>query len=106
MTENTAVNYGYSAGMISQETIMANGTDGGRTFEDVFSKYKQYGISYIEAPDASGAGNVYYNGELVHLFSDITPSGGAFSFTSSKQGGINVRTVYRNNELSGIEIVT
>lgn len=106
VTENTDVEQGYSSDIISQEATIVNGTGGGRTFEDVFSKYKPYGISYVEAPNASGAGNIYYNGELVHLFSDITPSGGAFSFTSSKQGGINVRTVYRNNELSGVEIVT
>lgn len=88
-----------------QETATASGTGGGHTFEEKFLKYKPYGISYIEAPGASGAGNVYYNGELVHIFSDVTPSGGAFSFTSSKQGGINIRTVYHNDELSGVETV-
>ncbi len=100
LAENTNIGY-----VILQETSEADGTGGGRTFEDIFSKYKPYGISYVEAPDASGIGNVYYNGELVHIFADITPSGGAFSFTSSEQGGINVRTVYRDNELSGIEKV-
>lgn len=86
-----------------QETATAAGTGGGHTFEEIFLKYKPYGISYVEAPDASGAGNVYYNGELVHVFSDVTPSGSTFSFTSSKQGGINIRTVYQNDELSGVE---
>lgn len=79
---------------------------GGSTFEETFAKYKDYGITYVEAADFSGAGNVYYNGQLVNIFSDITPAGGAFSFQSGKKGGIDVRTVYNSNgEISGIETV-
>ncbi len=90
------------------ETV-ALGTAGGTdklTFEEKFAKYIDYGITYVEATNVSGVGNVYYNGQLVNIFSDVTPNGGAFSFQSSKRRGINVRTVYNSdNKISGIEIV-
>ncbi len=89
-----AIAYGY-----------ADGT-GGSTFEEIFAKYKDYGITYVEAVGSSGAGNVYYNGQLVNIFSDVTPAGGAFSFQSGKKDGINVRTVYTSDgKISGIETV-
>lgn len=79
-------------------------SDGSQKY--VFAKYKDYGITYVEAVGSSGEGNVYYNGQLVNIFSDITPAGGAFSFQSEKKGGINVRTVYTNDgKISGIETV-
>lgn len=60
----------------------------------------------VEAEGASGAGNVYYNGQLVSRFADLTPDGGAFTFTSAEQGGINVKTVYDNSgRLTGVETV-
>lgn len=81
--------------------------DGGSTFEEIFAKYKDYGITYVEAAGYSGAGNVYYNGQLVNIFSDVTPTGSAFSFQSGKKEGVNVRTVYSGDgEIAGIEIVT
>ncbi len=79
---------------------------GGSTFEEIFAKYKDYGITYVEAIGSSGKGNVYYNGQLVNIFSDVTPGGGVFSFQSGKKGGINVRTAYTSDgKISGIEIV-
>ena len=79
---------------------------GGVTFEERFAKYKDYGITYVEAPNTSGQGNVYLNGQLVSRFSDISPDGSAFSFTSADRGGIAVRTVYDSNEqLIGVEII-
>lgn len=93
-----AVVYGYMYGY-------ADGT-GGSTFGGIFAKYKDYGITYVEAAGLSGAGNVYYNGQLVNSFSDVTPTGGAFSFRSGKEEGINVRTVYsRDGKIAGMEIV-
>ncbi len=89
-----------------QEVTEAAGTsvdNDGVTFSQRFAKYKDFGITYVEAPNASGAGNVYYNGQLVSRFVDINPDGGAFSFSSAKQGGINVKTVYDSNEkLTGL----
>lgn len=92
----------------NQEAVAYGNADGagGITFEEIFAKYKDYGITYVEAEGASGAGNVYYNGQLVNVFIDVTPTGGAFSFRSGKEEGINVRTVYtRDGEISGMEIV-
>jgi len=80
---------------------------GGTTFEEHFAKYKDLGITYVEAENASGRGNVFFNGQLVSRFSDISPDGSAFSFTSADKGGIAVRTVYGSNgQLSGVEIVS
>lgn len=94
---------------ILQEAVAYGSADGvgGSTFEEIFAKYKDYGIIYVEAAGYSGAGNVYYNGQLVNIFSDVTPTGSAFSFQSGKKEGVNVRTVYNGDgEIAGIEIVT
>jgi len=91
-----------------QEAVAYGYTDGtgGSTFEEIFAKYKDYGITYVEAVGSSGEGNVYYNGQLVNTFSDVTPDGGIFSFQSGEKGGINVRTAYTSDgKISGIEIV-
>ncbi len=93
-TEQEAVTFGFV------------GSTGGVTFEERFAKYKDYGITYVEAPNASGQGNVYFNGQLVSRFSDVSPDGSAFSFTSADKGGIAVRTVYDSNgQLTGVETV-
>ncbi len=79
---------------------------GGTSFAERFAKYKAYGITYEEASGASGVGNVYWNGQLVSRFTDISPDGGAFSFTSVQQGGVAARTVYDGNgRLTGVEAV-
>lgn len=85
---------------IVEEMAVTEGTGGGTTFPDIFDKYQAYGITYVES---NGERNVYYNGSLVHNFADISPDGGAFSFTSSKDGGINVKTIYADGILCGIE---
>jgi len=78
----------------------------GMTFEERFAKYKELGITYLEAPNTSGRGNVYLSGQLVSRFSDVSPDGGAFSFTSADQGGIAVQTIYDSNgRLVGVESV-
>lgn len=77
--------------------------DKGASFEEIFEKYRDYGITYVEAAKGSGAGNVYYDGELVIHFVDQTPEGGVFSFHSADissggedadGNGIRVSTVY------------
>ena len=70
------------------------GDAGGTTFEERFSKYKDFGISYVEAEGASGRGNVYLNGSLVSRFADAAPDGSTFSFTSTETGGMIVHTEY------------
>lgn len=78
--------------------------DQGISFAARFEKYAPFGITYEEAEGDGGFGNVYYNGQLVRSFTDLTPDGGAFTFSSAKQGGIAVKTVYDNNgKLTGIE---
>ena len=76
----------------------------GISFAERFEKYADFGITYVEAAGASRAGNVYLNGQLVSHFADITPDGSAFSFTSAKQGGLIMRTIYDSNgRLAGLE---
>lgn len=93
---------------MAQETASFGfaGSTSGTTFEECFAKYKDYGITYVEDRNASGKGNVYLNGQLVSRFSDVSPDGSAFSFTSAEKGGIAVQTVYDSNgQLSGVAIV-
>ena len=75
----------------------------GESFAERFERYASFGITYKEG---DGLGNVYYNGRLVSKFADLTPDGGAFTFSSAKGGGITVKTVYdENGKLTGIETV-
>ena len=94
---------------ITQTTYAMDGdsaAEPGTSFAERFEKYASFGITYEEAKGASGAGNVYYNGQLVSRFADLTPDGGAFTFTSTEQGGITMKTVYDNNgRLIGVETV-
>ena len=78
----------------------------GTAFAELFEKYAPFGITYVEAAGASGAGNVYYNGQLVSQFADLAPGGGAFTFSSAEQGNFSVKTVYGNHgRLIGVEAV-
>lgn len=87
-------------------TLGFAGNISGVTFEERFARYKDYGITYVEAQNASGQGNVYLNGQLVSRFSDISPNGSTFSFTSANKGGLSVQAVYDNNDkLAGLEPV-
>ncbi len=83
-----------------------NAAEPGRSFAELFEKYAPFGITYVEAEGASGAGNVYYNGQLVSQFADLAPGGGAFTFSSAEQGNFSVKTVYGNHgRLIGVEAV-
>lgn len=78
----------------------------GISFAELFERYAPFGITYVEAAGASGAGNVYYNGRLVSRFVDLAPGGGAFTFSSAEQGNFSVKTVYGNHgRLIGVEAV-
>lgn len=75
-----------------------------KSFFDRFAPYKAFGIEYVEAQSVSGRGNVYYNGQLVDTFIDITPADGVFSFQSADGGGIKVQTVYDpDGALTGVQ---
>lgn len=106
------LNFGYAAnlGEISQGTVVISSYDEidknseavtfgesyavseGRTFESIFAGYGKFGITYKATPN--GLGNVYYNGELVKHFSDVSPNGSSFSFESTDGGEITVSVVY------------
>lgn len=76
----------------------------GTTFAERFARYREFGITYVEADGASGRGNVYLNGQLVSRFADVAPDGGAFSFASAGQGGLRVSTVYDSGgNLTGLQ---
>ncbi len=93
--------------MIQESTAVGFvGSNSGITFEERFEKYRDLGITYVEAPNASGRGNVYLSGQLVSRFADVSPDGSAFSFTSADIGGITVQTIYDNSgSLVGVESV-
>lgn len=75
----------------------------GVTFTEKFSKYREYGIEYIEAENASGAGDVYYNNILVKTFIDQNEKG-IFTYDSKSGGTIKVQAVYNDkNELCGVK---
>ena len=83
-----------------------NAAEPGTSFEEIFKKYAPFGITYEEAEGNSGKGNVYYNGQLVGTFADLTPDGGAFVFSSAEQGNITVKTAYDDDgRLTGAEPV-
>ncbi len=72
----------------------------GKTFEEIFAQYKAYGVTYRE-------GSVYYNGELVNCFADVSNTGTFFYESKTKGGGVNLRTVYDNaGKLTGVETFT
>ncbi len=75
----------------------------GTTLAERFSRYKAFGVTYVEEPTAGGQGNVYWNGLLVSSFADLTPAGGVFSFTSARQGGLRIQTVYDGERLAGVK---
>ncbi len=84
-----------------------NAAEPGTGFAGIFEKYVPFGITYEEADGNSGRGNVYYNGQLVSRFADLTPDGGAFTFTSAEQGSLTVKTVYDDDgRMTGVEVVS
>lgn len=79
----------------------------GRPFAEIFAAYRDFGVEFVESPEGSGTGNVYYLGELVRGFADISPAGGTFVFHSRDRGTCNVRTVYDGaGNLTGVERFT
>ena len=68
------------------------GAAGGQTFEEIFARYKDYGLTY--EPAEGGRGNLFYNGRPVASFADQRPDGGVFSFMSDSGEGLTLRTEY------------
>lgn len=79
----------------------------GKTFAEIFAAYRDFGVEFVEFPEGSGVGNVYYLGELAGGFADISPEGGNFVFHSRDRGSCNIRTVYDGEgNLAGVERFT
>ena len=91
---------------ITQDVLTAvaegNSDGGGKTFEEIFAQYVDYGLTYH--PRRSGMGTLTYQGERVKSFADLRPDGGAFSYSDSEaEEGIRLCTVYdRNGNLTGL----
>lgn len=78
------------------------GNAGGQTFEEIFARYKDYGLTY--EPAVGGRGNLFYNGQPVASFADQRPDGGVFSFMSDSGEGLTLRTEYgRDGVLLGLK---
>lgn len=92
---------------VQAEASSTGGSTTGRTLAQIFASYEVYGLTYKEAVTGNGTErNLFYNGQPVRSFGDVSPSGSAFSFTSTDPEGIQVRTVYNESgELVGIEPV-
>jgi len=84
--------------------IGSTSSAGGKTFEEIFSDYKDYGIEFV-ASTTGGIGNVYYEGQLVKTFIDEKNNGGVFMLQSVDGGDITVRTVYdASGNLTGVKV--
>ena len=96
---------GAVSGVRPTEITGAEGSGGarGRTLEEVFLAYADYGIEYV--PGTSGLGNVYYQGQIVKTFIDEKYDGGIFTLSSADSGDLIVRTVYdADDNLIGVRI--
>ena len=110
-------NYSEKVGVVTDDTVedvaedtgaaaVADGNGGaagGRTLEETFAAYEDYGVTYREQ---DGIREVFYHGEPVAHFVDSTPGGSVFSFspTGGAPGTISVRTVYGSDgKLAGVE---
>ena len=79
----------------------------GKSFAELFAAYRDFGVEFVESPEGSGRGNVYYLGELADSFADVTPGGGTFVFHSRDRGTCNLQTVYDGTgALTGVERLT
>ncbi len=64
---------------------------GGMTLAERFAQYAEFGLKYEEK---EGLRRLYYNGEPVAKFVDISPDGGIFVFAPDGGGTVRVQTEY------------
>lgn len=90
------------------QVFSSGGTEEGVPTADLFQKYRKYGLVYKEEQGEGGLErNLYYKGEIVSGFADISPAGGVFTFGSSRPGKIKLKTLYNDRgELTGVETVS
>lgn len=86
------------------QAVYAEGTGGrgGKTFEEIFARYADYGLIYH--PRESGMGALTLNGQPVRSFADQKPDGGAFSYQDPyAETGLTVTAQYdQNGNLTGL----
>lgn len=100
-TSDIFLTYDGNVATNEESTAEGNSGNGGRSYEERFSQYKEYGLEYEEK---DGERKLYLNGTPVNKFYDISPDGGVFVFCSDGGGEINVGTVYGDSgELTGLE---
>lgn len=83
----------------------ADGTgEQGRSFEEIFSQYAGFGLTYCPREGSMGA--LSYNGQPVCSFADLMPDGGCFSYQDPyAETGLKLRTVYDDGgKLAGLEV--
>lgn len=88
----------------AETAVDGSGSDtGGRTFAEILSQYKAYGIDFTPAIGRGGMGNITYRGQAVKTFVDESNAGGVFMLQSIDGGELTVRTVYdANGNLTGV----
>ncbi|MDE7219888.1 MAG: peptidoglycan DD-metalloendopeptidase family protein [Oscillospiraceae bacterium] len=88
------------------EATTAEGTgEHGKSFEEIFARYEEYGLTYL--PRESGMGALIFNGQPVRSFADLKPDGGAFSYADSYAGedGLTVYAQYdQDGKLMGLAV--
>ena len=88
-----------------QVTAVAEGssrTAGGRSFQEIFSQYESYGLSYT--PVENSYGTLAYNDQPVAFFADLKPNGGSFSYQNPyAEEGLRIYTHYdEQGNLTGL----
>lgn len=84
----------------------SNAEVNGRSLAEIFADYAPYGITYTESVSEDGViGTVYYNGQPVSRFSDISDET-TFSFASDTKG-LHVQAIRdKNGKLTGIKPIS
>lgn len=90
---------------IASTTVDLGFDGGGKTFKEIFARYKDLGVSMVESNGRGGMGNIFFQGRAVKTFIDEKQNGGVFMYQSVDGGEITIRTVYdKNGNLTGIKV--
>lgn len=78
-----------------------DGGKGGKSFEEIFAQYTDYGLAY---QPGKGMGTMTWNGQPVKSFADLKPASGVFSWQDpNAEIGLKVHTEYdQNGKLTGL----
>lgn len=93
----------HDAGAQAVTEALAEGSgERGQTFEEIFGRYADYGLTYQPREGTMGA--LSLNGQPVRTFADLHPDGGAFSYQDPNvKRGLTVTTLYdQDGKLAGL----